>query len=112
MKVTNMTVYNNLYAKPALGGQHQKYSMTVVFSVDDVLYYGQFCYESQTWDTIPGDEKIRQFIDRDVQYWFYPPFSKDIFERYREDVLAGRCSDAVCRLEEYNLERRNLSEQN
>jgi len=96
------SIYDNLYAKPALGGQHQKFSMSVLFSVDRIIYYGQFCYETSIWDTSPGDDKCRTFFDRDVEYWFYPPGAREIFEKYRDDVLSGACSDTVSRLEEYS----------
>ena len=98
------TIYDNLYSKPAQLGlpTNYRFSMSVLFFVDDCLYYGQYNFTTGTWTTLPGDDKCRQFKDREVQYWLYPPEALDLFKRYAEDVKAGRCSDEG-RIDKYSL---------
>lgn len=100
-KPSDIMVYDNLYAKPPLLGPHQEFSMVVLFSSKETIYYGQYEYETGLWTTIPGDDKKRQFKDRDVEYWFYPPYSLDLFKKYAEDVSLNKCLDTVSRLYEY-----------
>ena len=110
IKPSEIAIYDNLYAKPSLGGEHQRFSMAVLFKVKDSwIYSGQYCYQTNTWDILPSvciEEKKTTgrgtFIDRDVEYWFYPPESIELFKKYRDDVLSGRCIDETSRLEEYS----------
>src|SRR5271157_1890946 len=76
VKPSDITIYDNLYAKPSLSGEHQRFSMAVLFKVKDSwIYSGQYCYETNTWDILPSvcmEEKEKTgrgtFIDRDVEY--------------------------------------------
>jgi hypothetical protein len=76
--------------------------MSVLFSVDELLYYGTYDFMNGVWSTLPGDDKCRQFKDREVQYWLYPPEALDLFKRYADGVKAGQCTDEG-RIDEYSL---------
>lgn len=106
------TVYDNLYAKPSPLGQHQHCSVVVLFSVEGSIHYGQFNFLDNLWTTIPADSKMRQFKDRHVEYWFYPPRSMNIFKEYAKDVYSKRCVDDVSRLKEYkeDCDERSIEE--
>ena len=80
LKPSENTVYDNLYAKPALIDDWSPSSVVVLFCVRGIKYYGQFNYQERTWTTLPSDEKKRTFIDNEVQYWFYCPEYKEIFK--------------------------------
>jgi len=103
IKLKEQDVFDNLYFKPSQNGSlsNLKHSMTVLFSVCDVIYYGQYDFTSGEWTTIPGDDKQRIFLDREVQYWFYPPKSIEVFRKYADDVLNDKCIDKTSRLTEY-----------
>ena len=102
LKPISTPVYDNLYAKPTHNGHQQRFSVCVIFSVDRILYYGQYDYTEGLWDTMPGDEKKRQFKDRVVECWFYPPAVLDSFKDYAKDVMNHECLDDVSRLDEYD----------
>lgn len=80
LKPKENTAYDNLYAKPASIDDYTPYSVVVLFSVHDVLYYGQYNSEKRTWSTLPSDEKMRIFKDSVVQFWFYEPRYQEIFK--------------------------------
>lgn len=103
VKPNEIMVYDNLYSKPPQQGvpTNHRFSMPVVYSVRGILYYGQYDFTEGLWDTLPGDEKSRQFTDREVEFWFYPPGTLDLFRKYAEDVKAGKCFDDRTRLDEY-----------
>ena len=111
-KPSEIQVYDNLYAKPSPLGQHQHCSLVVLFSVEGSIHYGQFDFLENLWTTIPGDKKKRQFKDRHVEYWFYPPRSISLFKEYAEDVYSKKCSDDVSRLGEYkeDCDERSIEE--
>lgn len=102
-KAAEIPVYDNLYCKPSQMGVplNARFSMVVLFAVDDVIYYGQYDFTTGLWGTLPGDENKRSFEDRVVQYWFYAPGSIDLFQKYAADVRRGRCVDGISRLDEY-----------
>ena len=103
-KPENNAVYDNLYSKPTQLGVPVNYknSMTVIFSACGVLYYGSYNFVDGYWSTIPGDDLQRIFKDMVVEYWFYPPYSKDLFDKYRDDVEQKKCSDNISRIHEYD----------
>jgi len=103
VKPSKIVTYDNLYAKPTqLGiGGNQRHSVSVLFSVDNVIYSGQYDFEECYWRTIPANEDQKIFMDRYVQYWFHHPETIDLFKRYRDQVLARFCSDDLSRIDEY-----------
>jgi len=103
-KPNEPSVYDNLYCKPAQLGvpTNYRFSMSVLFSVNRVLYYGQYDFTEGLWSTIPGDEKAREFEDREVEYWFYPPGTLELFRKYAEDVKAEACIDERSRILDFN----------
>jgi hypothetical protein len=76
-----ISVYDNLYAKPPQIGSDQRYSMSVIFIVDGMMYLGQYGNEDEMWNTLPTDEKMRTFYDYEVNGWFHLPFAKQLLER-------------------------------
>lgn len=90
-------VYDNLYAKPASCDDWTPHSVVVSYSVNNVLYYGQYNSETRKWSTIPSDEHKREFLDRDVQYWFYNPGFEEIFKC---EIRSNR--ESITRSREYN----------
>jgi hypothetical protein len=100
-RASEITVFDNLTSRPPSSGPGQRYSMSVLFSVAGVLYYGQLCFDDQEWTTTPGDEHKRTFPDRVVEYWFLPPNTYDLFKKYKDGVLSGRCRDETSRLDPY-----------
>ena len=108
LKPDNNAVYDNLYAKPTQLGvpDNHNYSMCVIFSVNNVLYYGNYDFIHGVWITIQdgiSNDPIKKsvFNDKFVEFWFYPPSSKDVFDKYREDVVKGNCRDDISRIDEY-----------
>lgn len=104
VKPHEIPVYDNLYSKPTQQGvpTNHRFSMPVIYSVGGILYYGQYDFTEGLWDTLPGDEKSREFTDREVEFWFYPPGTLELFRKYAEDVKSGSCLDERTRLEEFN----------
>lgn len=100
-KPDSIGVFDNLYSKPTQNGAGSPYSMSVLFSVSEIIYFGQYTFTTGMWETTPGDERKREFKDREVQYWFYAPYSLGLFKKYSEDVVAGYCSDSITRIDEY-----------
>lgn len=102
-KITDIAVFDNLYSKPPLSGAHQRFSMSVLFDVEGHIYGGQYCWETNTWGCSfqYGDGKMC-FKDNEVRFWFYPPFSKDLFENYSKEVKSHRCTDETSRLDEFD----------
>ena len=105
VKPSRITIYDNLYAKPAQAGigGNQRWSVQVLFSVRDIIHTGSYDFVECRWRTLPSDEKAREFLDREVQYWFHHPDTIEMFKRYRQQVLDGNCSDRISRIDEYNI---------
>jgi hypothetical protein len=74
-------VYDNLYAKPASIDDWTPHSMQVLYSVNSFIYCGQYNSETRIWNTLPSDEKMREFKDKEVEYWFYQPGTMELFEK-------------------------------
>ena len=81
LKPNKITVYDNLYAKPAHIDDYSDSSIAVLFSADGTKHYGQFSYTDRVWTTVPGDEHKRVFSDQYVDYWFYCPDFEDLFNK-------------------------------
>ena len=96
-------VFDNLYCKPSQLGVpgNERHSMVVLFSVNHVIYYGQYDFTTGLWITIPGDEHKREFEDRVVQYWFYPPGTSKVLKAYAWHVHQGEARSNISRVDEF-----------
>jgi len=103
--VDNQIVFDNHWAKPIQSAipviADMCFSVPIIFSVNGVLYYGQYDFVKGTWTTIPGDDKKRTFIDQAVEYWYYPPEIIDMMRRYDTEVKKGETHDLISRIDEY-----------
>jgi hypothetical protein len=111
VKPSDITIYDNLYAKPPLSGEGQRFSIAVLFKVkDNWIYSGQYCWETNKWDVLPSVSQEEQketgrgtFTDREVEYWFHHPESIDLFKKYSEEIKTDRCRDQTSRLDPFDI---------
>lgn len=111
VRPSEITIYDNLYAKPPLSGESQQFSIAVLFKVKDSwIHSGQYCWKTNMWDVLPSvplEEKrgsgIGTFTDREVEYWFHHPESIDLFKKYSKEVKAGGCRDNTSRLDPFDI---------
>ena len=70
-------VYDNFIAKPPPIDGRGRFSVAVIFKSGSGYHWGQYNYEETEWSTIPSDEKMRKFYDKEVFFWCYSPCMKE-----------------------------------
>lgn len=94
----DFSVYDNLYAKPVPIQDDSNYSVAVIISSFGSHHSAQFDFKSQVWTTLPGDDKKRIILDRNVEYWYYTPGFKQMFKRE-----SGENKHSKLRWDEYDI---------
>ena len=106
----NIQVMDNCFYKPIVSGAGQRFSIPVIYYVDNIPYYGQFEFDTHIWSTIPGDDHKRQFYDRHVSAWFYAPGTAELLAESEQDVKDGKNEDTVTRQHPYIPNEDNTGE--
>jgi len=104
LKPSEISVFDNRYVKPSQSGLplNWKYSVSVIFCVSGTCYSGQYNFETGHWHSLPGGEKMHDFIDNDVEYWFFQPGTKELFDNFAQGIKNKEFNkNELSRLDEY-----------
>ena len=91
-------VFDNYYAKPPYIDDSSPYSIAVLFFIDTIAYYGQYCFTTRKWTTLPSGEKSLTFLDKEVELWSYSPLY--IEPAYKDEPSA---SSWISRMKPYKV---------